>query len=154
MLNGVRTNLKILFVGEGEDREKLLNLVRENGLDNQVYFLGQRKDIPQILQLSNGLILPSLYEGLPLCVIEAMAAGKAVVATDVGGTNKLVKNNETGFVVPPKDSKSLALAIENLARLSDKGKRMGQLGKELVIKNYSIKPISAKTADLFCELIK
>lgn len=145
-------DLKVLLVGDGEDREKLASLARDFGIESMVRFTGQRRDIAQILHISCALVLPSIYEGLPVCVLEAMASEKPVIATDVGGTKDLVVDKETGFLIPPKDSAALTLAVKNLINLPDKGKQMGKKAKAVVVKNYSIQSAAQKTEDLFLSL--
>lgn len=145
-------NLKIIVVGEGEERNVLENLVAALGIQNMVRFVGQRKDIPQILNLSQGLVLPSLFEGLPLCVLEAMAAGRPVIATDVGGTREIVAAGETGYLVPSKSPSALATAIQSLAANPANRQKMGQRAKEIVRRKYSIETITKKTEQLFTTL--
>ena len=87
-----------------------------------------------------------------MCVIEAMAAGKPVIATRAGGLEELVVDGETGFIVPPKDIEALATAIRSLISLSDKGKGMGQRGKEIAAEKFSIQLVAKKTTDLFFSL--
>lgn len=146
--------LKVLFVGYGEEENNLLELAQKLGIDDIVRFLGYRQDIAQILHLSNALVLPSLYEGLPLCVLEAMAAAKPVVATRVGGVEELVKNGQTGFIVAPENIEALAGAINNLINLRDQGKGMGEKGRQIVINNFSAQSIAQKTDELFLALAK
>ena len=146
-------NIKILFVGYGEDEKKLKELANKLGVQDSVRFMGYRNDIPQILSISSGLVLPSLYEGLPLCVLEAMAAGKPVIATDAGGTKEVIVNDKTGFLVPYENSEKLSAAIEKLFNLPDQGKKMGEKAREVVNVDYSIRSVADQTAELFCNLV-
>jgi glycosyltransferase involved in cell wall biosynthesis len=77
-------------------------------VEERVFFLGLRQDIPRILAMLDVFVLPSLSEGLSMAILEAMIAGKPVVATRVGGNPELVLDGETGFLVPPRDSQTLA----------------------------------------------
>ncbi|MFH0925678.1 MAG: glycosyltransferase, partial [bacterium] len=144
--------LIVLIVGDGEERESLINLAEKLSVKNILRFIGHREDIPQILHISDGLILASVFEGLPLCILEAMAASKPVIATDVGGVRELVIDQETGFLVPPKDINALAAAITKLISLPDCGGEMGKKGRELVRKKFSIQMVAKRTVDLFLEL--
>jgi len=148
------SNLKVLFVGSGEDENKLKEMAKKADIDRTVRFLGYRQDIPQILHLSKGLVLPSLYEGLPVCVLEAMAAERPVIVTKIGGIEGLVRDNETGFIVIPRNAEALTIAIRKLINLGDRDKKMGMGGKDIVINNYSIQSIARKTADLYTLLTK
>ncbi len=105
-----------LFVlaGEGPERRSLEDVAKGLGLETRVRFLGQREDIPDLLACCDVFVLPSLYEGLPLSVLEAMAAGKPVVATRIGGTAEAVVHGVTGMLVPPENPRELAAAIRTL----------------------------------------
>ncbi|MDI6794277.1 MAG: glycosyltransferase [bacterium] len=105
-----------ILVGDGPQRKELEELSVKLGISQKVKFLGQRRDVPDILSCLNVFVLPSLYEGLPNAVLEAMACGLPVIGTDVEGTNEVVVDGETGILVPPKDPARLAGAI--LARRS------------------------------------
>ena len=146
-------NLRVLFVGDGELKDELIKHAKNLGILNMIFFMGYRDDIAEILHLSNALVLPSLYEGLPLCVLEAMAAGRPVIATKVGGTPKLVEDGKTGVIVPPKDITAMAEAIRTVLSLPDRGKEMGERGKNIVAMHFSVNFIAKKTADLFNSLI-
>lgn len=97
-----------VFAGRGQLESALKERVRRLGLEPRVHFLGLRQDIPRILAMLNVFVLPSLSEGLSMAILEAMSAGKPVVATDVGGNPELVHDGETGFLVPPHNSQALA----------------------------------------------
>lgn len=128
----------LLLVGDGPLRNKLNNLICQKGLEEYIYVLGQREDVPSLLKLSDCFILSSYSEGLSCSIIEAMAAGLPVIATDVGSNNELVQNDVCGFLVPPNDSAKLATAIQTLVNDKDKLKRFGQSSLQIVRKNFSI----------------
>ena len=146
--------LKVIIVGKGELQNQLVTLSKEYGVSDMVRFVGHRADIPQILNFCDALILPSIFEGLPLCVLEAMASERPVIATDVGGTAELAVDGVTGYIVPPRDPNALAEAIEKLMQLSDQGKAMGAAGKQVVTERFSIQAITRKTEHLFSELME
>lgn len=118
-------DLKILFVGDGELRGELEAKSKALNLDNNIEFLGTRQDIPEILAASDMFVLPSLWEGLPMALIEAMASGLPIVATDVSGSKQAVISGETGILVPPGDARELGDAIKYLLSNPDIGERMG-----------------------------
>jgi len=105
-----------LLIGDGPLRGELEELVRELDLEEQICFLGSkdREEIPRILAVTDIFVLPSLWEGLPTAIIEAMAAGCPVVATAVGGTSEVVADGETGLLVPPRDPDALAKGMKLL----------------------------------------
>jgi len=129
-----------LFVGDGPLRGKLEGLVRELGLENRVRFLGSkdREEIPEILAITDIFVLPSLSEGLPTAVIEAMAAGCPVVATAVGGTAEVVADGETGLLVPPRDPDALAEGMKILLQSRATRRKMGEAGAKRAREYFSI----------------
>ncbi|MEM2125321.1 MAG: glycosyltransferase family 4 protein [Candidatus Methanosuratincola sp.] len=132
----------LVLAGDGPERVSLEELVNHLGLSERVLFLGYRCDVPELLGSCDIFVLPSLYEGLPLSVLEAMAAGKTVVATAVGGTSEAVQDGETGFLVPPGDPAALAEAIQRV--LADPGlaQKMGAAGKERVRREFSVEAMA------------
>ncbi len=138
-------NTSFVFAGRGELETKLKEQVHRLGLDKRVHFLGLRQDIPRILALLDVFVLPSLSEGLSMAILEAMIAGKPVVATQVGGNPELVLDGETGVLVPPRDSQALALSVTTLltnkqqaVQFSEKGKRRaeGQFSLGTMVRAY------------------
>jgi glycosyltransferase involved in cell wall biosynthesis len=101
----------LLLVGRGDLEASLKEQANQMGIEKQVRFLGMRQDIPNLLAIMSIFVMPSLSEGLSLAILEAMVAGRPVVATRVGGNAELVVNGETGFLVESKDSEALAAAI-------------------------------------------
>ena len=145
-----------LFVlaGDGPDRDSIKQLVRRLGLEARVRFLGQRQDIPQLLASCDLFVLPSLYEGLPISVLEAMAAGKPVIATATGGTDEAVVNGSTGILVPPGNSTELAAAIRRL--LTDRGlaAQFGAAGRSRAKQMFSSDSMVCGVTRVYDELIK
>jgi glycosyltransferase involved in cell wall biosynthesis len=117
---------QFLLVGEGELQGTLRGMVAEHGLEDHVRFTGYQSDIGPPLAAMDIFVLPSLYEGLPYSLMEAMAAGRAVVATRVGGNCDLIQEGETGLLFAPGDVAALATLLLRL--LSDPGER-GRLGE-------------------------
>jgi glycosyltransferase involved in cell wall biosynthesis len=109
--------LRLLLIGDGELADDIRADVDSRGLSGAVQLLGTRRDIPDLLASSDSFVLPSLWEGLPVALIEAMASGLPVVATRVSGTEQVVEDGSTGWLVPPGDPSALAKAIAKL--LSD-----------------------------------
>jgi len=118
-------HLRILLVGDGPLRQELEARVRLMGLGDKVRFLGIRTDIAEILAAADVFVLSSLWEGNPLSVMEAMAAGKPVIATAVGGVPELVQDGINGILVPPGNVRALAEAMLKLAD-DDLRERLGR----------------------------
>jgi glycosyltransferase involved in cell wall biosynthesis len=132
-----RKNIILLIFGDGPRRDELTRLARKLGCSGSIYFVGFVPDFSQLLEQIDLFVLPSLSEGLPNVVLEALAAGKPVVGTAVGGVPELIANGETGLLVPPRDSGQLAQAITKLLDDRTLARRLGQAGQELVRKTYS-----------------
>ncbi|MDR1895905.1 MAG: glycosyltransferase [Prevotellaceae bacterium] len=115
-LQYLSSNINLLLVGDGENRSKCEDLVKELNMSNRVFFLGIRMDIPQLLKSADIIVLSSHYEGLSLSCIEAMASGKPFIASDVPGLHDVVDG--AGLLFPVGDEKKLAEKINSL--LSDK----------------------------------
>ena len=140
---------QLLIVGEGPAEEALRSLSERLGIAPRVIFSGRRRDIPQLLSLMDIFVLPSLYEGFGIAILEAMAAGKPVVATTVGGLPEFVVEGENGFLVPPGDSVGLAAAIRHLLAQPERAKAMGCNGQEHVRKHYSIESVVRQHEQLY-----
>lgn len=121
---------RLVLVGDGPERERIKSQVRESGLDSQVRLLGTRGDVKRLLPGADLFLLTSTSEGIPLTVIEAMAAGLPVVATDVGGVGEVVMDGATGLLAPAKDDAALATAIGRLVNDSELRNRFGRAGQE------------------------
>jgi glycosyltransferase involved in cell wall biosynthesis len=130
-------NLLLLLVGDGECRQELETLAGELGIAPRVRFMGFRDDIEGILSASDLFVLSSLTEGMPLSVLEAMAAGLPVVATRVGGVPELVTDGETGLLVAPKDPEALAAALLSLIEDRSSRLRMGRAARARIEESFS-----------------
>jgi glycosyltransferase involved in cell wall biosynthesis len=109
-----RPDVLLLLIGDGPERAACERLVKEQGIERNVRFLGQRSDIPELLAVSDLLVMPSESEGLPLTAIEAIAAGRPVVGFDVGGFREIVDDGQSGSVIPPGDNEAFTQAILSL----------------------------------------
>lgn len=127
-----------LIAGRGELIGTLQQAARALGVERRIRFLGYREDIPALLQAMDVFVLPSLSEGLPLSLLEAMGAGKPVVATAVGGIPEVVVEGETGFLVPPKDSGALAERIRLLLTRAELAERLGRRARARVEERFSL----------------
>lgn len=121
-----------LVVGDGELRAELENQSRALGIEKSVRFLGFRADLPRIYADLSCVVLCSLNEGLPVAVIEALAAARPVVATDVGSVKNLVTNEQTGILVPSQDVAALAQGIERVLDEPDNARQWAITGRERV----------------------
>ena len=137
LLREAHQSVRILVVGDGELRAEIEDRARQAQLDGMLRFLGSRRDIPRLLAASDCFVLPSLWEGLPIALLEAMAAGLPCIATDVSGTRQVVVPDATGMLVPPGDSSALATAMEDMLANTDGARQMGEAGKRRVESLFS-----------------
>ena len=142
-----------VIAGDGPDRAALEARAQALGIAPRVRFLGPRDDVPELLATCDVYVLPSLFEGLPLSVLEAMAAGKPVVATRIPGTDEAVADGETGILVPPGDAPALAAAIR--AFLSDpvRAQSAGEAGLDRVRAQFSVRAMVDGVAAAYEELL-
>lgn len=137
---------RFLFVGRGTEESKLREETAALHLADKVRFLGFREDIPQITAALDLSVLPSVDCDASSAVLkEAMALGKPVVATDIGGAREIVEDGVTGFVVPPAQPAAMAMAIREVLRRADRGKGMGEQGRQRVRSLFSIRRLAEGT---------
>lgn len=141
-----------LLAGDGPLADELKNLSKQLGVDQNVVFAGFCRDIPAVLSIVDIVATPSLTEGSPLAVLEAMAMGKPIVASNVGGIKEILKDGETGLLVPSKDSLSLAEKIIYLIRDEKVAKDLGIRSKE-ESKKYDINVHTRKIEQHYYQLI-
>jgi glycosyltransferase involved in cell wall biosynthesis len=115
--------------------------------------MGQQPDVAAIMAACDVFVMPSLGEGVSNVLLEAMALGKPVVATRVGGTPELVRDGETGWLVPPRDPEALAAAVLGVLRDPALGARVGACGRALVARRFSVASVAPRLADAFAEAI-
>ena len=143
-----------VFAGRGALETELRGQVHRLGLDARVFFLGLRQDIPRILSMIDIFVLPSLSEGLSMAILEAMIAGKPVVATQVGGNPELVLNGETGFLTPPRDSQALAASLIALLMDKQQAQQFGERGKRRAERQFSLQNMVYAYQDLYDECLR
>jgi glycosyltransferase involved in cell wall biosynthesis len=141
----------LVFIGKGDLDVDLRAEALKASANGRVNFLGWRSDIDEIMPVFDIFVLPSLNEGMGRVLVEAMAAGKPIVASNVGGIPDLVQHGHNGLLVPPGDEKALAAAIRQLIDDPDKAKMMGQRGRQRC-HQFSIDAMVEKIDQLYSEL--
>jgi glycosyltransferase involved in cell wall biosynthesis len=154
LLQHVRPHLRAWIVGDGPLRIPLEDMAHAFQLDPMVRFLGHRDDVPNLLAAADLLVLPSLYEGLPNVVLEAMRFRKPVVATSAPGTTELVIEGETGRLVPVQDAPALAEAIRNVLDDPDLARRLGEAGRARVDSHFRAETMITRFAELYEQLAR
>ena len=143
----------LVFLGKGDLDVDLRAEALKTGANGRVNFLGWRNDIDEIMPIFDIFVLPSLNEGMGRVLVEAMAAGKPIVASNVGGIPDLVEHDHNGLLVPPGDEKALATSIKQLINNPEKAKLMGQHGRELC-HQFSVEAMVEKIDNLYEDLLK
>jgi glycosyltransferase involved in cell wall biosynthesis len=143
----------LALAGEGEQFDHLKNLANELNVHEKVTFLGVRNDLPDLLSAADSILMPSLNEGFPRTAIEAMAAGKPIIATNVGGTPEAIIDGETGILVPSKDIESMTSALVNMVDNPEYQVQLGTAGRKRAVQNYSVENYVSRLDDLYRQLL-
>ena len=157
MLAGVRErgiDALLLLVGDGDDRERLEQRAHDLGLARSCLFVGYQEDVAPWYAICDTVVLTSASEGTPVTIIEALAAGRPVVATRVGGVPDVVDEGETGFLVRPRDTHALAERLEILARNPERRAAMGAAGRERTLTRYAVERLVDDMDELYRELLE
>ena len=138
----------LLIAGAGPLESDLRTLASELGVN--LRFLGEREDIPELMNACDGLLLSSVVEGLPMVLIEAASSGLLSIATDVGGVREAVVDERTGYVVPPEDPEAFAEAMSRLVELSDQARRdMSRAARDHAVARFDLGIVTSEWERLY-----
>lgn len=154
LINQSLPKVKFILVGDGILRRCVEDLIGNFKLQPKLILAGWRRDIPAILQALDVFALTSLWEGLPISVLEAMAASKPVVATNTGGIAEVIVEGKTGFLVAPQDIKSMSEKLINLLEDKNLREKMGQNAKDSLGADFDLSNMAKPTQGLYIDLIK
>ena len=143
----------LCMVGDGPDRVQLERRAHDLGIMRHVLFLGYQEEVASFYAAFDTLVLPSSNEGTPVSAIEALAAGRPVVATRVGGVPDVVRDGEDGFLVETGETNELAERLERLARDPELRERMGRQGRERVLPRYAVERLVEDIDELYRSLL-
>lgn len=146
--------VRLLVVGDGPLRSELETLARELAIDRKTLFLGERNDVYDLMNLFDIYALPSLHEGIPMALLEAMALERPVVASSVGGIPEVLTDMEEGKLVSAQDVDALRKALRELALSRPLRERMGKAGRERVARCYESKKTASEVRELYGYLVK
>ncbi|MFY9188860.1 MAG: glycosyltransferase [bacterium] len=149
-----RPDCMFVMVGTGPLKQRLTDLAQELNLHQEFKFLGYRPDIAAVTSALDVAVLTSCQEGQGLVLLEAMAAGKPLVATAVGGITEVVQPKHTGLLVPPGMPQAVAQAVLQLLEHEEQALAMGRAGQELVRRQFSQAAMAQRTAELYRELVE
>lgn len=150
----LRSRLRLVIVGDGPMRNDIFTLVNQLGIADLTWMPGGRNDIPELLRGLDCFVLPSLSEGISNTILEAMATGLPVIATDTGGNPELIDHQETGLLVGVKDVSAMANAIVFLALSCEKAKQMGMNGRDKVVSSFSIDSMVRTYCRLYDQVLR
>lgn len=142
------------LAGDGPERANLEKQAQELGIADRVVFLGRRNDIPELLSSCDLFVLPSLLEGLPLSVMEAMSASKPVIGTNIDGINDLITDRENGLLVPPEDPEALADAINLILSDGRLAERIAVSARDTINRHFTSEIMIKGVTDIYSEIIR
>jgi glycosyltransferase involved in cell wall biosynthesis len=144
-----------LFVlaGDGPQKQEFEQQAAQLGIDDRIVFLGQREDIPELLYSSDLFILPSLIEGLPLTILEAMAAGKPVIATAIDGIEEIIVSGENGILVPVADPGAISKSIQFLLSNPSAAQKLATSGKQTVLRDFTSEKMAEDIITTYVEIL-
>lgn len=143
--------VKFVVVGEGPERKKLEDLTRQYGLEGKLFWAGRRDDIPGVYASLDIQVQPSLKEGLPMTILEGLAAAKPIVATRVGAVESAINDKDTGLLVNPGNADEIARAVTRLIQDPSLGIRLGQAGRARVEANFSARAMTENYLEAYAE---
>jgi glycosyltransferase involved in cell wall biosynthesis len=151
----VKDGVVLLLVGDGEERPLIERTLADDGVADRAILAGSRgnAEMPGFYAASDVVVLPSLREATSIAGLEAMATGKPLVGTRVGGIPELIEDGRTGLLVPPADPDALAAAIRRLLDDPDLRKKAGDLGRLRVLERFSWDVVAARTVDAYREAL-
>ncbi len=143
-----------VIAGDGRERGRLEKMARELNLTDHVRFLGVVDNVPTLLNAFDLSVLSSVHEAFPITLLEAMAAARPVVATDVGSVSEIVEDGVNGFLVPPRAPEQLAQAMLRVLKQPELGRQFGEAGRKKVEQRFTVGPMVRRYESLFIEWTK
>jgi glycosyltransferase involved in cell wall biosynthesis len=153
LINSSEKPIRLLYAGSGPMKEKLVDQAAAYSLSDRITFLGLRTDVPILLHLADLVVIPSRWEGLPMVLLEAMAACRPVIATEVGGIPEVIENGVNGLLVPPDNPYSIAEKILLLLNSSEISENIGNNGLKRVRERYTTEIAVKKLLDVYNEVL-
>jgi glycosyltransferase involved in cell wall biosynthesis len=152
---GLPESARLAVAGSGSQESTLLEIVGRLGIRRRVRFLGFKQDVCRWMQAADGFVLSSLWEGLPVSLLEAGACGLPSVATAVAGAREVVVDGQTGYLAQPRDVNSLTRAMAHLMRMPPESRRaMGMHSRQRVVQQFSLSSVLDRWEALYCELLE
>jgi glycosyltransferase involved in cell wall biosynthesis len=146
--------ITVVIAGDGPERSSLEGICRRLGVEKNVFFLGERHDIPELLNVMQVFVLPSRWEGLPYALLEAGAAKKPVAAAAVDGIREVIESGRNGLLVPEGRPDDLAEAIQRLLDDEESAEMFGEKLYKDVVRKFSLSRMADQTRNLYINLCK
>lgn len=143
----------LLIVGDGPEKKRLESLAELFGISGQALFLGARNDVPELLHIFDVSVLSSFSEGMSVTLLEAMGAGIPIVATNVGGNPEVVKDQETGYLVPNNNDQEMAAALIKLLQDEEARRKMGKAGQQRAHTIFSVDRMVNTYTNLYLKVV-
>ena len=150
----VLPDARLAIAGEGWMRPELEQLTRRLGVEATVALLGRRDDVPRLLAAADVFVFPSLFEGLPGALVEAMIAGKPIVASDIAEIREIIEPNRSGLLVPPRDPETLAEAMIRLATNAQLRSTLSENASQIASLRFDIERVVRKMEEFYAEVIE
>lgn len=147
---GEKLPWRLAIVGDGPERLLLEKRIQESGLEQRVHLLGKRTDIPDLQAAADIFVLPSLWEGLPLALLEGMFGGNAIIASNISGIPEAIEHGTHGLLTPPGDAAALAEAMGTLLRDPNTRQRMAQAARDHAQNEFTIDVMTSAYERLYC----
>lgn len=147
-------NVKVLIAGSGEEESTLRNLANRVGVLKRIEFLGYVKDVASIINCMDIFVLPSIWEGFPYVLLEAMLLKKPIVATNIFGVNEIIEHEKTGILVEPRNPDSMADAIIELLSNKKKAQSLGNVARRRVLNYFTLDKTISRIEQLYYSLMK
>jgi sugar transferase (PEP-CTERM/EpsH1 system associated) len=145
----LRERLRLVVAGEGPLREPICQVLRDGGVDHLAWLAGERHDVPELLRGLDAFVLSSQAEGISNTILEAMATGLPIIATDVGGNRELVEHGTTGIVVPPAAVDAMAAAMLDDALDPERARQRGRAARAVAVQRFGLDGMVAAYGDLY-----
>ncbi len=145
-------NVRLMIIGDGSSKESLKLKVKSLKLEDKIIFTGIRDDIPELLNLMDVFVMPSLKEGMPMALLEAMASKKPAIGTKVGAISKVIENDYTGLLIEPGNEKELSESIIKLLKDREKANFLAQNGYEEVKNEFSTTKMAERYMAIYSSL--
>jgi glycosyltransferase involved in cell wall biosynthesis len=148
-------NARLFIVGEGAEKDHLKKYITQNALGESVQLLGRRFDVKNLLNMADGFVMSSDWEGFPMVLLEASASRLPVVTTDVGGCGEIVKDGISGYLCPPRNQLALAESMKKLTELPvEELEKMGSAGRRNVQDNFNVESIARQWNEIYDALLQ